>query len=586
MSYRSSGGDGGLALLAIAAVIIIVMAWIIIAMIMRLIAWIVCYWLASGALALVVGLIAGFVAPLLVLTGRSVSKPDIATPEKVVAREVIRHQPVGFTKHCGWDEAWPEYNPYQAVRDAIAVYREITLVRGWVWEKVRLRPHREVVRSDAYGNLMPVEPTVGAFSKLTWGVFVPVPFAGFIGGMYGSYASWLFIMGVVGGAVYACQQAWTLAYRWWDRAVMARVRAQVKCPHCYETNPRPSYCCPNQACTIVHHDISPGPLGIIRRRCGCGTTMPTTIRAASKILVALCPSCGEPLVTGSGARRTVQLPAFGSVGAGKTRFFAAAMTAAHRELSFSNGSLKGLNTEARGFLKASAQAMESEQSTEKTIHTMRPEGRPFILAQASGRVFELQIMDAAGESFTTFDGTEELTYVNSARTMIFVLDPLALPRVNEEIGNADHIFGTLIATGNQEEAYASVVDRLRPEAIDLSKRNLAVVLTKTEVLRQFRSGSNLDPATSSGVRDWLVGIDQDGFVRRMEGDFGTVRYFAVDSLALREPDDPLNPLRVMSWALTSQKVSIALLPPKGKQRRAQTDDTPETVDDDEKVSLA
>ena len=260
-------------------------------MIMRLIAWIVCYWLASGALALVVGLIAGFVAPLLVLTGRSVSKPDIATPEKVVAREVIRHQPVGFTKHCGWDEAWPEYNPYQAVRDAIAVYREITLVRGWVWEKVRLRPHREVVRSDAYGNLMPVEPTVGAFSKLTWGVFVPVPFAGFIGGMYGSYASWLFIMGVVGGAVYACQQAWTLAYRWWDRAVMARVRAQVKCPHCYETNPRPSYCCPNQACTITSPQGRWGLFGV-----GAGAGQPCRRRSGPprKSLSRCARAAGNP----------------------------------------------------------------------------------------------------------------------------------------------------------------------------------------------------------------------------------------------------------------------------------------------------
>ena len=586
MNNRSSGGDGWLAFLAIGVVFIIAMAWIIIATIMRLVAWIVCYWLVSWALALVVGLVVGFVAPLLVLTGRSATKPDIATPAKVVAQQVIRHRPVGFTKHFGWDEAWPEYNPYQALRDATAVYREITLMRGRVWEKIRVRPRRTILRADAYGNLIPVRPTVGAWSKLIWGVFIPVPFAGFVVGMYGSYALWLSVMALIGGGVYACQQTWTLAYRWWDRAVMARVRAQVKCPHCYETNPRPTYRCPNPACTIVHHDISPGPLGIIRRRCRCGMVMPTTIRAASKVLVALCPSCGERLATGSGARRTIQLPVFGAVGAGKTRFFAAAMTAAHKQLSSSNGSLKGLNEEARGFLRASAQAMENKQATEKTIHTMRPEGLPFTLTQASGRVLELQIMDAAGESFTTFDGTGELTYVNSAHAMIFVLDPLALPRVREEIGNIEHMSDTLIATGNQEEAYASVVDRLRSEAIDLSKRSLAVVITKTETVLQLNSGNNLDPVTSGGVRDWLIGIDQDGFVRRMEGDFGTVRYFAVDSLALREPDDPLNPLRVMSWALTSQKVPITLLPSEGKQGYIQADDAPEPMGNDKKASLS
>lgn len=587
MNNRSSGGEGWLALLAIGVVFIMAMAWIIIATIMRLFAWIICYWLVSCALGFVVGLVVGVVIPLFVLTGRSASKPDIATPAKVVARQVIRHRPIGFAKYFGWDEAWPEYNPYQALRDATAVYREITLVRGWVWEKIHVRPRRTIFRPDAYGNLMPVKPAVGACSKLIWGIFIPVPFAACVVGMYGSYALWLSIMSLIGGAVYACQQTWTLAYRWWDRAVLAHVRAQVKCPHCYETNPCPTYRCPNPACTIVHHDISPGPLGIIRRRCACGTAIPTTIRSASKILVALCPSCGEPLAAGSGARLTIQLPAFGSVGAGKTRFFAAAMTAAHKQLSSSNGSLKGLNSESRGFLKASAQAMENEQATEKTIHTMRPEGRPFALTQASGRVLELQIMDAAGESFTTFDGTEELTYVNSARTMIFVLDPLALPHVREELGTTEHMSDTLIATGNQEDAYASVVDRLRSEAIDLSKRSLAVVVTKTEIVRQLRSGNNLDPADSGGVRDWLIGIGQDGFVRRMERDFGTVRYFAVDSLALREPNDPLNPLRVLSWALTSQKAAIALLPPERKQRgNVQADDAAQPVGNDEKASLA
>ena len=180
MSNRSSGGEGALALLAVVVVFILLAAWIILAMIMRLIAWVVCYWFVSCALALVVGLVAGFVAPLLVLTGRSVSKPDIATPEKVVAQQVIRHRPVGFTKHFGWDKAWPEYIPYQALRDATAVYREITLARRWVWGKIRLRPRPKMVRPDAYGNLMPVKPAVGALSGLTWGVVVPVPFAGFV----------------------------------------------------------------------------------------------------------------------------------------------------------------------------------------------------------------------------------------------------------------------------------------------------------------------------------------------------------------------------------------------------------------------
>lgn len=310
----------------------------------------------------------------------------------------------------------------------------------------------------------------------------------------------------------------------------------------------------------MHHDISPGPLGIFARHCACGVSFPTTVRGAAEMLVALCPSCGAQLVAGSGSRMTIQLPAFGSVGAGKTRFFAAALTATRNQLAATNGSLTGLNLEADGFLRASAQVLDSGTATEKTIHTMRPEGRPLKLTTGSGKTVELQVMDAAGESFTNLQATEELTYVNSAPTMVFVLDPLALPRVQAQMSTARDLSKILVATGDQEEAYASVVDRLNSEAVDLRNRHLAVVLTKTDVLRKLPIGKSLDPQTSDTVRDWLIEIEQDGFVRRIESDFGDVRFFAIDSLVLRDLHDPLNPLRVIDWVLSSQEVPIKLLP--------------------------
>ena len=119
----------------------------------------------------------------------------------------------------------------------------------------------------------------------------------------------------------------------------------------------------------------------------------------------------------------------------------------------------------------------------------------------------------------------------------------------------------LVASGDQEAAYASVVDRIRSEAVDLTKRHLAVVLTKTEVLQKLPSGMSLDPENSDGIRDWLIDVEQDGLVRRIESDFRDVRYFAIDSLVLREPHDPLNPMRVIDWVLSSQKVPITLVPP-------------------------
>lgn len=536
--------------------------WIVIATFLRILAWLVFYWCCAFLIAAIVGLIVGLFVPLRVLSGHSRTQPDIATPDEVAAERVIKHAPRGFTKHFGWDKAWPEYNPYQAQRDVVAVAAELRVLASWLWLKAGGSVWNRASRgkdADQKGNLS--DAAIGALSRLAWVAGVLVPFVGFVLALYTSFIVWLLVMLVIGGAVYLCQQLLTLGYRLWDRGMMFRVRAKVKCPHCYETNPRPSYHCPNSDCSIIHRDVSPGPLGVVKRRCACGTSFRTTISAASKVLVALCPSCGEPLVKGSGARRTVQLPAFGSVGAGKTRFFAAALTAVGRQLDSVHGSLEGLNTEAEGFLRASERAIDSGTATEKTIHTMRPEGRPLKLTDASGKVLELQVMDAAGESFTSLQATEELTYVNAAMTMVFVLDPLALPRVQVDMRAARDLPDILVASGDQEAAYASVVDRIRSEAVDLTKRHLAVVLTKTEVLQKLPSGMSLDPENSDGIRNWLIDVEQDGLVRRIESDFRDVRYFAIDSLVLREPHDPLNPMRVIDWVLSSQKVPITLVPP-------------------------
>mgnify|MGYP001020185006 CR=1 FL=1 len=102
--------------------IIVFVCWVVLATLLRVFAWIVFYWCFAFGAAAVAGLVTGLVVPLRVLSGRSRTKPEIATPDGVVAQRVITHPPRGFAKHFGWDRAWPEYNPYQARRDAAAVH--------------------------------------------------------------------------------------------------------------------------------------------------------------------------------------------------------------------------------------------------------------------------------------------------------------------------------------------------------------------------------------------------------------------------------------------------------------------------------
>lgn len=549
-------------LLAIMTIVVYV-CWIVIATLLRVFAWVVFYWMITFSLGLAGGLVTGLIVPFRVLSGRSDTAPEIASPDEVTQGHVMKHPPRGFTKYFGWDRAWPVYNPYQSERDAVAVRDDVKAVLVAAWGKASGKVRRPSIDASGSGpkkvgniSLSVVKTIPGVI----WGIFVPVPFIGFFLGAWASFVMWYLLMLILGGIIYLAQQVWVLSYRWLDKAKLLRARASVMCHKCYATSPYPSYRCINPACGIIHRDVSPGPLGVLHRRCECGESFPTTIGAASKVLLPVCPICGEQLAEGSGARQTIQLPAFGAVGAGKTRLFAAALTAAEKQLLDANGTLEPLGPDAAGFLKASTRALNRGAATDKTIPTMRPAGQPMKLGDAAGHVVELQLMDAAGESFTNWHTTEELTYVNYAPTMIFVLDPLAFPRINSELTSCRSLSDVFVASGDQEDAFASVADRLRSEDVKLSNRHLAVVITKTDILRLLPSGQALDPTSSDSVRDWLIRQNQDGFVRRLESDFGEVRFFAVDSLRPKDVHDPLNPLHVFQWALETQKVAITLVP--------------------------
>src|SRR5664280_925888 len=143
---RSAGARGssveelaGWFLLIIAAIAAILFAiWVAVAAIVRVFAWVLVFWIATFAAGLVVGILAGVVLPPRVLRGKAADKPEIATPDAVVAGKVLGDAPKGQAKHFGWDRAWPVYNPHQAKRDADAVLaqakRTVKSAFGWLFD--------------------------------------------------------------------------------------------------------------------------------------------------------------------------------------------------------------------------------------------------------------------------------------------------------------------------------------------------------------------------------------------------------------------------------------------------------------------
>ena len=120
-------------------------AWVALALLVRIVAWVIVYFAATAALGLVGGLLHGFTIPVQALMqGRA----QVATPARMAAGELIKNPPPGENAAHGWDRAWPVYVPYQAGFDRQAV-NALTKKRenplGLVWfldRSISLWPRR------------------------------------------------------------------------------------------------------------------------------------------------------------------------------------------------------------------------------------------------------------------------------------------------------------------------------------------------------------------------------------------------------------------------------------------------------------
>jgi hypothetical protein len=524
-------------LMIIAAIAAILFAiWVAVAAIVRVFAWVLVFWIATFAAGLVVGILAGVVLPPRVLRGKAADKPEIATPDAVVAGKVLGDAPKGQAKHFGWDRAWPVYNPHQAKRDADAV----------------LAQAKRTVKS-AFGWLFDHDPMPACVA-----VLLP-PFVGFAIGVWISTLVWYFVMGLLGGVVYIVQLMGVFGYRSFDRLTRRRRKATLRCAKCYRVTTTPSYRCSNTSCSTTHHDVRPGPLGIVHRRCGCGTNLPATVGGAAKHLLTVCPFCLQDVPKGSGTRRVLPVPVIGAVGAGKTQFLSSGVVELQSRVESLSGSLTPISPVAETFLKAASAAVTSGQRVAKTAWEDRPEGVPLLLA-LQGRELEVQLMDSAGENFVDWERSQGLGYMDTADVLLFILDPLALPKVTEQLRVANKGGVVPIAQGDPEDSYASVVDRLRAEDVRLGSKSLAIVLTKLDVLQTLPGLGSVDPSDSSSIKAWLRSNGADGFIRRVDQDFKRVEYFAVDSYGTRDGLDALHPVRVLDWALKKTDPRLSVIP--------------------------
>jgi hypothetical protein len=491
--------------------------------------------LLTAAVGLAGGVLLVVVLAGVVLFG--VGGTEIRTPRDVAAGKLPGRVRAAYVRR---DRAWPQYFAAQVLLDLRSVaHRTRAAVRVlWRVPPVWLREQELTVWWPLYVPVVAAQLTSSAGAAL--GVVIATLVVGAVG-----VGAWT--VGVP--AVYLLRAA----DAGWRRAI----RARAGCPRCFELTAVPAYRClgphPTQdrlSGDDLHRDVRPGRLGVLWRRCACGRRLPTTVlRAAlSHRLQACCPTCGEPMHRGAAAVTDVRVPVLGAASAGKTQLVVSAIVTLHRVAADRGVRVRFPDEHSQEVYRDYARLAREGLPTAKTGATGPPVALSVELATRTRRAL-LHIFDAAGEILIDREQNAQLSYLDYARSLIFVLDPFSLPQLRDEFESSfpDVFKEANPASHDPEESYRAPVSRLQEYGVRTNRQDLAFVVSKADLLDKL-SAAPAD-TSSAGVAGWLSDHGLGNLVVATGRDFRQVRFFltAGRSLDVTGAFAPLNWLLEKEW---------------------------------------
>ena len=361
----------------------------------------------------------------------------------------------------------------------------------------------------------------------------------------------LLTVGVCAALVRAAGAALRLA----DSAVLLVRNIRMVCPRCYERVPYPGYECPGADCPRRHQDIRPGRLGVLRRRCQCGTRMKTLLLFGSSGMNAFCPRCGHSLEHRPGKAPEIVLPFFGAAGAGKTRLLFSMVTqlqlwavgpgpeaGPHKQrLAVEFG-----DTATARKLEHASKLLSPESATDKTPVELP---RAYIIRLTSGQGARLlHMFDAAGELFYTAERTRELRFLDKARTFILVIDPLSVEAFWNRLPPERQagLQAVRSTAPSPDLAYQEAHQEIEAMGVRLRTARLAVVFSRADLIDE--------PVTD--VAAWATDeLGLGNLVRSARMNFREARFFhtaAVLSGGVMHESIP----DLMRWVLASNGIEV------------------------------
>lgn len=334
----------------------------------------------------------------------------------------------------------------------------------------------------------------------------------------------------------------------------ARLRhTEASCPACFSVMHRPAYTCPK--CGSLHRDIRAGRLGSFFRVCTCGHRLPTSVLRAAWRLDAVCQQCGARVHRGAAVLTDVRVPVFGEPHAGKTRLIFAGMNDILGQAKRAGLAVSFPDKASRERAEFGLKQIMYDQRTVKTEWQLEPALTCQIGSGTRGAL--LHAFDAAGERFRGADGHDDLRYLDDGHTLVFVVDPFAVPGVRQVVGSqprSDLLDEHLLSEPrNPEDAYGEVVSRVLASGTQIKKQRLAVVVSKADVLA--KAGVTL-PSESEAIKAWLLDAGLHNLVLAAGREFKEVRYFSVASVESRRSRSTWTASAPFVWAMATRGFAL------------------------------
>ena len=328
----------------------------------------------------------------------------------------------------------------------------------------------------------------------------------------------------------------------------------IECSRCHKRVTRPVYEC--HSCGSQHKRLMPGTLGVFRRVCRCGASLPTLLVGGKLALRARCSHCDDELPIKGLSAPTFHIPVVAGPSAGKTAFMITSVARLFdRAAEMPEDDLEFADPRARERFFAASAAVHSGDPTlilktraSDAIHAFNV----YLGREGSAGRTLMYLYDPAGEALQGVEGLANWHFLPHSRGLVLVVDPFGLPSVRR-LANATVLAGLRPSPEQPESILGRVTEALRErEGGGRAVRavRVAVVVTKSDGLLQLNGiGHPYDGLTepaagdrravrSTAVSSWLENqVDQRNFVASLSNTFATVSYFAVTALDGPGPED-------------------------------------------------